>query len=191
MEGESSAPVAPVSEADIPLDPPRRDIAVNLAADKMVRQLTQLVLDHCRDEREGARLPWHLLPEDQQAELIDRVDRSVRVAVLDACNIIATNSIPAVVGTIEQVVVKDGLKVVCKAPFTDENLAALGRHVKGVVQLIVIDTDQYSGGEPLAPAPREPELPLGGGGEPPEDGGAAFDQTPAGSAIAAETPAAS
>lgn len=148
---------------------------IELAATMMTGQLRDLVLDHMKDAKQT--LPWNLLSEDVQKQVISTVEQSVRNAVRQAVEIIARDGKRAVLCQVDQMLVKDGLKLVLVAPRSDTNVMALTGVVKKTVLLTLTDDDAYSGAQERKPDPLQNEMfPDGEDG----DEGPVFDGTPSG-----------
>lgn len=159
--------------------------AIELARDTMRGQLRDLVLDHMMHERKST-LPWSLWAEPEQQALIDRVDQSVGNAIARAVQILAADGKQFILANIEQVTVKDGLKIVLKASRTEANLLLAGNGVAGAVLITFADDDAYQGGQERKPEPLQPDLDLNGGDGEGGVQGAVFDNTASGEGDAPE-----
>lgn len=148
---------------------------LELAATTMTGQLRDLVLDHMKDAKQT--LPWTLLSEDIQKQVISSVELSVRHAVGQAVQIIARDGKRAVVCQVDQVVIKDGLKIVLMAPRIESNLLMLGSQVGSTVLITVADDEPYSGAQERNPDALQNEMFPGDEGG---DEGPVFDGTPGG-----------
>lgn len=147
---------------------------LELAADMMTGQLRDLVLDHMRDGKQT--LPWNLLSEDIQKQTISTVEQSVRHAVSQAVQIIARDGKHAIDCHVEQIVIKDGIKIVLTAARTPANLIHVGDKVGTIVLMTSADSDPYAGSQERLPDPLQQDM-FGGKDE---DEGPVFDGTPSG-----------
>lgn len=141
----------------------REDIThptVALAKEGMRAQLRDVILEILKREQNASRLAWPDLPEEAQLDIINRVDRAVTEQIAVAVQLMAADGRLVVVGNIEQMVVKDGLKLTIKTPHTESNLLVLGGHVKGAVLLVIADDKAFLGGEKREPEPSQRPLPL-------------------------------
>lgn len=127
-----------------------------IAAETMHGDLMSAILD----EVKALDMPWHLQSQNDQQDIIERVDNRVRALVARCVEIIASNARPTITATLESVTVKDGIK----AQLTMSR-AAVQRHdlidAQGSQVMLVIVTDDYSGGERPRAQPDQRPLPLG------------------------------
>lgn len=105
--------------------------------------------------------PWTTMSEGEQQSLIDGCTNAARTLVALAAQIIAANGQPHIVATLEQVLIKDGAKLVLKAsrhtPEIHDFIDAAG----ATVVLALADTQSFGGERsPAKPDPDEPELPV-------------------------------
>ncbi len=96
---------------------------------------------------------------------------SISSAISQAVQIIARDGKRAIVGQVDQVLVKDGLKVVMKTQLTETNLMILGGSVGKTVLVTSADADDYMGAQQRHPEPLQQDL---------LDEGPVFDETPGG-----------
>jgi hypothetical protein len=128
---------------------------LDLARDTMKGQLRDLLLDHMRDSN---TLPWNLRPESEQKTIIEFVEMSVSQAIAQAVQLIARDGKRAIVAQVDQVVVKDGLKVVLKTSNTEPHLLMLGNAVGATVLITSADADEYMGGQERHPDKLQAEM---------------------------------
>lgn len=129
------------------------------------------LLAYMRDSKES--LPWHLLPEAKQAEHISRATMLAENTVRRVVAIVAADGKRTIPATVEQVVVKEGLKAVVKAHKNEQNLKDLGMAEGLSVLIVVADATPYTGErQPMKPTPDERPL---------------FDETDAGKSVDGET----
>ena len=126
------------------------EVGMRIARETMVGDLRDLMLDVFRDDMNAA---WKMLREDQQRAVIDRISQRARAAVGRIARIIAADGQPTLTATVDQVVVKDGLKVVLKLPKTVDSLHHLGMGEGNTCLIWVGNTGPYQGER----APAEPD----------------------------------
>ena len=130
---------------------------LELARETMKGQLRDLVLDHMMHEKKNS-LPWNLWPEDQQHDLIQRVEMSIGNAIENAVQIIARDGKQAVPCTIEQIVLKDGMKLVLTTPNLESSRVTLGGQVGQLVLITVAEDAAYQGGQERKPEPNQTDM---------------------------------
>ena len=107
--------------------------------------------------------PWSTFKEGQQRDIIAAVANSSVTIVQKIARAIAANGCQTVMTTLEQLTVKDGLKVTLKGPFSHDALIMLGEAQGKVVLLSLPDSERYDHNRaPAAYDPDKPELPLAG-----------------------------
>lgn len=131
--------------------------------DTLFGDLRDAILDRLR----AMPKPYTVMSEAEQLEMIEGVERVSRHLVHQAVTLIAANGRPVISATVDQCVVKDGIKVVLKVSQSDpmryELLDAVGRFAL----IVVADPEPYLGEREAAkPEPDQPPLPGAG-----EDGG--------------------
>jgi hypothetical protein len=128
--------------------------SASIAADTMTGDLLAALID----EFKHAPDVWQKMSEATQSDVIFRVRNRVRHAVKDAVHIIASANRPTIVGTVESVTIKDGIKAVISLSKTDPQRHALA-DAAGSAILMVVASDTYDGGtEEVKPEPDQPPL---------------------------------
>lgn len=106
---------------------------------------------------------WDKLSEGKQRDCVHAAGQVAYETVSRAAHIIAARGLRSVVGTLQQVTVKDGLKLVVTAP---KSVAELQRLVECQGSSIVIVLSDAAGFHATRTEPKidhdEPELPLAG-----------------------------
>ncbi len=122
----------------------------------------------------GMDKPFAKLTENQQSDLIDRIDDEARHVVRGAFNAVVSKEMLMLEATVKGINVTGGLKITLEASRTDSNLVAvLSIPPSGVVRLLTTQAGSLMGErEPAEADPDEPPL---------------FDETNAGKAVSAES----
>lgn len=165
------------------------DAADFLGCETLVKDLTAAFLDRLK----WMPKVWQLMTVEEQRSLITSMTGAAEHFVKRAVNIIAKEERPTFEATIEQVLIKDGLKITLTAGRADDNVLAVNRCIGKTVLVIVADADVYMEGayenKPDAPegnqadlldkdsGVQQPGLPLDGEKDKP-----VFDNTKAGQA---------
>jgi hypothetical protein len=155
--------------------------AIEAAADQFA-PVTNVLRGDCRDAMlnviRGAT-DWGKFNEAQQRDVNAAVDYAAQQIVAKVVHAVAAEGRDVVTLKLEQVAVKDGLKIVCSGGYTHDALVLLGEAQGKAVQLSVADASAFDGQR--GPAPVEPDQK-----ELPVDGADSTDLADAGDAVAAE-----
>lgn len=120
-----------------------------VAAENVGASIKQLVLQ----EMKVMPNVWQKLSEREQIEVVGRIDKGVRYTVAAAVNTIASANMVRLSGYIEQINLKDKIKVtliVDKNRNNSDDLSELYDAANGVdCQIVIADSDQYIGGMDL------------------------------------------
>ena len=81
--------------------------------------------------------PWRELTEAEQSDCIDAFKRTTKIATDCAVRLIASNGATVVVGDLDSITIKDGVKAVIKVASDAENLEALYK-ASGLQVLITV-----------------------------------------------------
>lgn len=109
--------------------------------------------------------PWTVMSEQEQWDMITGVERACEHLIRTAVDLIAANGHAVIRGTLEQAVVKDGIKAVLKLSQHDAQRHELTDAVGGAVLLVVANYNAFMGARgPAKPDPDQPVLPMGDGG---------------------------
>ncbi len=148
--GDVQPPADPNAEHEIDLD---------LAADTLTGDIRDLVLDTLRHEQD--KRPWHLRSEAQQRETVSRVEQAAHAWVRRAVELIAAGGRRTIRATIEQVVIKDGIKAVLTMSKFDELRHNLVDAQGSSVLVVVAEPEQFEGErDPVAIKPDQPDMPF-------------------------------
>ena len=94
-------------------------------------------------EIKAAGTPWQMMAQQQQDELIERVDKGVSASIERAVNTLVAHQFPVISGTLESVTVKDEIKAILKIdrhhPGGHEVMDSVGSRVR----LVVVDTERF------------------------------------------------
>jgi len=129
--------------------------AIEMCADTMLGDLMSCIVDELRHSERH----WSELSEDDQRQVIYRIESRVRANVKQAVEIIASADRPTIVATVEQVTVKDGIKAVLTLPKSDGQRHELFDAAGRSVLLIVGGASEYMGGaDQVQPDPDQRSL---------------------------------
>lgn len=129
--------------------------ARTIAADTMTGDLMACLID----EMKNAPRVWQQMSEEEQGNLIYRIQERIQDNVRQAVEIIASDNRPTIVATVESVTVKDGIKAVVTLPKSDAQRHELFDAAGMSVLLIVGGAAQYYGGaDQIQPDPNQPAL---------------------------------
>lgn len=147
-------------------------------ANTLYGDIRDLLLQEIRD---GQSKPWTDRPEVEQWDVIERVDKFSTNLIRKVCAAVAEAEFASIRVLIDSFTVKKGLKIVLTASDTKEAVDALIAG-KGAF-LVFADPEAYMKARAaLGPAPDQPTLDLGEGG----DDGPVFDATDAGASVERE-----
>jgi hypothetical protein len=133
-----------------------------LGGPQMVGDLTQGMLeivDQLMKRHGGMKKGWKGLGEFDQKDLISRVEWAAKELVAGAVSGVAANrfaSLPAILDTLN---IKDGYKVVLKAPINPDVLPKLGASQGKQVVLVLADPEVFARHDPIKPMKDQPALP--------------------------------
>jgi hypothetical protein len=106
---------------------------------------------------------WPKLAEQKQQDIIDRLRKRVETNVRMACHLIASTGRSVVVGDLESVAIKDGIKATFKVSPGNECRHSLFDSVWKACLLVVADASQHIGGmDEVQADPNQSPLDLGG-----------------------------
>lgn len=98
---------------------------------------------------------WSKFDEQRQRDINAAVDGAARVIVQKIAEAMAGEGKHTIPATIEQVVIKDGLKIVLKAPLDLDNIPALAEAKRGLLAIVNTEAFDHS----RAPARVDPDQP--------------------------------
>ena len=116
--------------------------AREVASEDMCKSLLESLILLIRTQKK----PWDKLTKIEQDEVIDALRKSVRTATDSAVRLIASNSSTTVVGDLEQVTIKDGVKAQVVVSKNAENLAELFDAVGKEVLIVCASNAVYDKG---------------------------------------------
>lgn len=109
------------------------------AAENMCTSLMEVCLMNMRTLPK----PWQQMPKKQQDEVIDSLRSSIREAVETAARLIASNDQLTVVGTLEQITIKDGVKAQVIIKKDEPNFLELVNAVSKEVLIVCANNAVY------------------------------------------------
>lgn len=131
--------------------------AIDIARHTMTGDLRDCLLDFMKHEKNP--LPWNMRPASDQAHVIEKVTKAVTVAVEKAVNIIAADGRATIVGKLEKITVKDGIKAEVSLSKGDPQRHSLVDCQGDVVLMVIASGDAYDGERRAAlPDPDQPSM---------------------------------
>lgn len=113
------------------------------------------------DEVTNLRTAWVVTPQQQQQEVLDRLQAAVADAVRVAVARIATGGFSYISGQIESLTIKDGAKAVLMLGRGSDALHELADRVGQRAVIVFAEEDEYTGGMHVFRGdPDQPALPL-------------------------------
>lgn len=116
--------------------------AREVASEDMCKSLLESLILLIRTQKK----PWDKLTKIEQDEVIDALRKSVRTTTDSAVRLIASNSSTTVVGDLEQVTIKDGVKAQVVVSKNAENLSELFDAVGKEVLIVCASNAIYDKG---------------------------------------------
>jgi hypothetical protein len=128
-------------------------------AETLAGDIRDALLTHVR----AIRVPWAMLAEDEQQEVIDAISNTAKHAVRQACAVMAQAGAPHVHAKIAKWIVKGGdLKLELAVTPLVGNMIALAEHGSRGAILVLADASTFMGERALARADKDqPDLPIG------------------------------
>ena len=129
---------------------------------KMVGDLSKAMLeivDQLLKRHGGMKKGWKGLAEHEQTDLIGRCEWAVKGLVAGAVSGVAANRFAALPATLDTLNIKDGYKVVLKAPTNPDVLPTLGASQGKQVVLVLAEPAVFAQHEAIKPQRDQPELP--------------------------------
>lgn len=138
-----------------PKAPTETEIVVDLAATTLTGDIRDFLLDRVK----GLGKPWAAMSEDEQSDQIHAAKEAAERIVRKACEIIASGGKKAMMGTLESVTVKDGIKAIVKLSKTDEQRHSLLDAQGHAVSMVFADAMPFTGERgPAEPTPTQGSL---------------------------------
>lgn len=105
-----------------------KDIAAEEMGKKLLESLIGVV--------QSIKRPWNEMTQSEQDDAIGKMRFAVKVATTQAVRLIGSNGATHVVGTLDQITIKDGVKAVVQIGKNAENLPALFEAQGGEVMIV-------------------------------------------------------
>jgi hypothetical protein len=137
---------------------PVQDDYVSLAAETMLGDLRDFILDRLRNSHDA--LPWNMRGEAEQRELVADTERACRHLVEQCCAMIASGGQQAARGGLVKLQAKGtALQMQIDVPASDPLRHALVDRVGGAVMIVLSSPDEYAGQRaPVAINPDQPDM---------------------------------
>jgi hypothetical protein len=116
---------------------------IEMAVDTLSGDMRDFILDRLRHEQN--KRPWHERSEAEQRDTIHAVEAHVQSAIRQAVELIAAQGLKTMRATLEQVVVKDGLKATLTMSKHDESRHQLLDSTGATVLVVVADPEEFTG----------------------------------------------
>lgn len=127
--------------------------------DLAVKTLTGDVRDFLLDRVKALGKPWAAMTEDEQADQIHAARDAAERLVTEACKIIAAGGKKALVGQLESIAVKDGIKAVVKFSKLDEQRHSLLDAQGSTVSVVFAGAEAFRGERgPAEPDPMQGDM---------------------------------
>lgn len=113
----------------------------DIAAEEMGKKLLETMIGVVQ----SIKRPWDEMTQSEQDDAIDTMRHAVRVATGAAVRLIASKGATNVLGTLEQITIKDGVKAVVQIGKNAENLPELFEAQGGEVMIVCSRQDYLDG----------------------------------------------
>lgn len=113
-----------------------------IAAEELCKNLLESLLLQIKQMRR----PWQEMTQVEQEDVIESLRRNVLTATGSAVRLIASNGAISVVGTLDQVTIKEGVKAQITIPKDSENLTELFDAVSNSVMIVCAGNAIYTKG---------------------------------------------
>lgn len=104
----------------------------DFAAEEMGKKLLESLIGVVQ----SIKRPWNEMTQSEQDDAIGKMRFAVKVATTQAVRLIGSNGATHVVGTLDQITIKDGVKAVVQIGKNAENLPALFEAQGGEVMIV-------------------------------------------------------
>lgn len=129
----------------------KKETGKEIAKETMTGDLRDAILQFVKELQK----PWQQLGELEQRSLVDKIEKRVGGLVDECVQIISAEGRKVMIGKLESLAVKDGIKAVVKISSADdlrhEAMDSVGKHVL----LVVTDKTEFTGQK--APAEVQPD----------------------------------
>ena len=112
-----------------------------IAAEEMGKKLLESMIGVVQ----SIKRPWTEMTQSEQDDAIGKMRFAVKVATTQAVRLIGSNGATHVVGTLDQITIKDGVKAVVQIGKNAENLPELFEAQGGEVMIICSRQDYLDG----------------------------------------------
>jgi hypothetical protein len=129
----------------------------HLAGD--LTKATLEIVDQLMKRHGGMKRGWKGLAEHEQKDLIGRAEWAAKGMVAAAVSAVAANRFAALAATLDTLNIKDGYKVVLKAPTNPDVLPKLGASQGKQVVLVLADPAVFAQHDAIKPMRDQPDLP--------------------------------
>lgn len=131
--------------------------AIDLAVNTLTGDIRDTFLGHIR----ALQKPYARCTQDEQKEVIERATKTAENLLRNAVVLIASHGHKVIHSTVDQIGVKDGIKIVLKSANTETALSELGNCIGKQVFIIVADASEFLGEKQEAKAtPDQQVIPL-------------------------------
>lgn len=137
------------------------DAQVKQSVEAVEETVGQQLMRALYDEVTNIRIPWSVMPQQQQQELLDRLRAQVDTAVSGAVRRIATGGFSSIAARIDSLTIKDDAKAVLLLARGSEALHELSDRVGSTAVVVFADASEYTDGMQVFTAQADqPDLPL-------------------------------
>lgn len=136
-------------------------VNVPILAETMLGDVMQAFME----EIKAVEMPWHLMSQRDQGDVIERIERKAKAMIYRCVEIVASGNRPTIAATVESVTVKDGLKAVLTMSRASAQRHELVDSQGSEVLVVVMNHEQYDGGDKPKAQKDQRELPLDQGGD--------------------------
>lgn len=113
----------------------------DIAAEEMGKKLLESMIGVVQ----SIKRPWDEMTQSEQDDAIGKMRFAVKVATTQAVRLIGSNGATHVVGTLDQITIKDGVKAVVQIGKNAENLSELFEAQGGEVMIVCSRQDYLDG----------------------------------------------
>lgn len=136
---------------------PAAQESVDLASETLTGDVRDVILSQIRTLQK----PYARCSQDEQRDIIESATRAAFSLVRNAVEIIASHGHKVIHSVVEQIGVKEGIKITLKSANTESALSELGNCIGKQVFIIVADAQDFIGEKDSAkPDPDQQVIPL-------------------------------
>lgn len=149
-------------------------VGEHIARETMTGDLRDLILDFLKNDKNP--LTWNLRGEQEQMDVIARVELAVNYAAERAVKLIAADGRKTITARLDKVVIKDDIQALLVLSKDNPDRHYVFDSQGTPVLIVVADADEFTGERaPVAINPKQASLPME---EPDEDGAGMEDPQP-------------